>query len=40
MKKKASRLEAIKMIVSSKDVSSQEELLSALGKELLLSAKP
>ncbi|MDR0962244.1 MAG: arginine repressor [Mediterranea sp.] len=33
MKKKASRLDAIKMIVSSKDVSSQEELLIALNAE-------
>ena len=33
MKKKANRLDAIKMIISSKDVSSQEELLQALGKE-------
>ena len=32
MKKKANRLDAIKMIISSKDVSSQEELLQALGK--------
>ena len=30
MKKKANRLDAIKMIISSKDVSSQEELLQAL----------
>jgi transcriptional regulator of arginine metabolism len=33
IKKKASRLDAIKMIVSSKDVSSQEELLIALNAE-------
>lgn len=33
MKKKANRLDAIKMIISSKDVSSQEELLQALGQE-------
>ena len=33
MKKKANRLDAIKMIISSKDVSSQEELLQALGNE-------
>ena len=33
MKKKANRLDAIKMIISSKDVSSQEELLQALSKE-------
>ena len=33
MKKKANRLDAIKMIISSKDISSQEELLQALGKE-------
>ena len=31
MKKKANRLDAIKMIISSKDVSSQEELLQASG---------
>ena len=29
MKKKANRLDAIKMIISSKDISSQEELLQA-----------
>ena len=33
MKKKANRLDAIKMIISSKEISSQEELLQALGKE-------
>ena len=33
MKKKANRLDAIKMIISSKEVSSQEELLQELGKE-------
>ena len=33
MKKKANRLDAIKMIISSKDISSQEELLQDLGKE-------
>ncbi len=33
MKKKANRLDAIKMIISSKDVSSQEELLQALNRE-------
>lgn len=33
MKKKANRLDAIKMIISSQDISSQEELLQALGKE-------
>lgn len=33
MKKKASRLDAIKMIISSKDISSQEELLQALAQE-------
>ncbi len=33
MKKKANRLDAIKMIISSKDVSSQEELLQALSQE-------
>ena len=33
MKKKANRLDAIKMIISSKDISSQEELLQALDKE-------
>ena len=33
MKKKANRLDAIMMIISSKDVSSQEELLQALSKE-------
>ena len=33
MKKKANRLDAIKMIISSQEVSSQEELLQALGKE-------
>lgn len=33
MKKKASRLEAIKMIVSSKEISSQEELLQALAAD-------
>ena len=33
MKKKANRLDAIKMIISSKDVSSQEELLQALMRE-------
>ena len=30
MKKKANRLDAIKMIISSKEISSQEELLQAL----------
>ncbi len=33
MKKKTSRLEAIKMIISSKEIGSQEELLNELGKE-------
>ena len=33
MKKKANRLDAIKMIISSKEISSQEELLQALEKE-------
>ena len=33
MKKKANRLDAIKMIISSKDIGSQEELMQALGKE-------
>ena len=33
MKKKANRLDAIKMIISSKEISSQEELLQALGIE-------
>ena len=33
MKKKANRLDAIKMIISSKEVGSQEELLQALSKE-------
>ena len=33
MKKKANRLDAIKMIISSKEISSQEELLQELGKE-------
>lgn len=33
MKKKANRLDAIKMIVSGKDISSQEELLQALSQE-------
>lgn len=33
MKIKANRLDAIKMIISSKEVSSQEELLQELGKE-------
>lgn len=33
MKKKANRLDAIKMIISSKDISSQEELLRALEQE-------
>ncbi len=33
MNKKANRLDAIKMIISSQEVSSQEELLQALGKE-------
>ena len=33
MKKKANRLDAIKMIISSKEVSSQDELLQALEKE-------
>ncbi len=33
MKKKANRLDAIKMIISSKDIGSQDELLSALGEE-------
>ena len=32
MKKKANRLDAIKMIISSKDVSSQEELLQAFNR--------
>lgn len=33
MKKKANRLDAIKMIISSKEVSSQEELLQELNRE-------
>lgn len=33
MKKKANRLDAIKMIISSKDIGSQEELLNELEKE-------
>lgn len=33
MKKKSNRLDAIKMIISSKEVGSQEELLQALEKE-------
>ena len=33
MKKKANRLDAIKMIISSKEIGSQEELLQALGAE-------
>lgn len=33
MKKKANRLDAIKMIISSKEVGSQDELLQALGEE-------
>ena len=33
MKKKADRLDAIKMIISSKEIGSQEELLQALGGE-------
>lgn len=33
MKKKANRLDAIKMIISSKEMSSQDELLQALNKE-------
>ena len=33
MKKKANRLDAIYMLISSKDVSSQEELLQALSME-------
>ncbi len=33
MKKKANRLDAIKMIISSKEIGSQEELLQALSKE-------
>ena len=33
MKKKANRLDAIKMIISSKDISSQDELLKALEQE-------
>ncbi len=33
MKKKANRLDAIKMIISSKEVGSQEELLQELGRE-------
>ena len=33
MKKKSNRLDAIKMIVSSQDIGSQEDLLQALGKE-------
>ena len=33
MKKKANRLDAIKMIISSKEVGSQEELLQELGQE-------
>ena len=32
MKKKANRLDAIKMIISSKEVGSQDELLQALGE--------
>ena len=37
MKKKANRLDAIKMIISSKEVGSQEELLQALAAEATLS---
>lgn len=33
MKKKANRLDAIKMIISSKEIGSQDELLQALGSE-------
>lgn len=33
MKKKASRLDAIKLIISSRDIGSQEELIQALGQE-------
>ena len=33
IKKKADRLDAIKMIISSKEISSQEELIQALGQE-------
>jgi len=33
MKKKANRLDAIKMIISSKGVGSQEELLQELNRE-------
>lgn len=33
IKKKANRLDAIKMIISSKEISSQEELIQALGEE-------
>lgn len=33
MKKKANRLDAIKMIISSKEVGSQEELLQELNRE-------
>lgn len=33
MKKKANRLDAIKMIISSNEIGSQEDLLQALGKE-------
>ena len=33
IKKKANRLDAIKMIISSKEISSQEELIQALGQE-------
>ena len=33
MKKKANRLDAIKMIISSKEVGSQEELLQELNRD-------
>ena len=33
MKNKANRLDAIKMIISSRDIGSQEELIQALGQE-------
>ena len=39
MKKKANRLDAIKMIISSKDISSQEELLQALDKVVRFEAE-
>ena len=39
MKKKANRLDAIKMIISSKEISSQEELLQALGNLPITTGK-